>query len=299
MEQADAYNGSCNGAVVTVVSGQTVITFPSAIFTANQFTGAGNEHYFRLGSGANNGDFSKVVANTTTTITLADDFSAVLDVSSSATASAFSVTPYWTLGKAFPSGGGLTGGTSAAASDTVSIYNTNFVATLYYWNTSNNRWQTGITASDNVLIPPGSGLAVARNQASAASLVQVGTVPLGTSSVDINGSTSGTSTKYTLVGSAYPLASKTLKDIGLYTGSSTTGLAGGTSAAGSDNVTIYNPSTGVGTIYYYNTSNARWQTGITASDTVTIPEGASVLITRKAGRSPFTWYIPQPTMAAN
>jgi len=298
MELPDAYAGSCAGAVVTVVSGQTVITFPSAIFTANQFTGTANEHYFRLTSGSNNGDFSKVVANTTTSITLADDFSAVLVVSSG-TASAFSLTPYWTLGKAFPSGGGLTGGTSATAADTITIYNASFVGTTYYYNTSNSRWQTGISASDNVLIPPGTGLAVARNQTSAASIVQVGNVPLGYSSVDINGSSSGTATKYTLVGSAYPLASKTLKDIGLYTGSSSTGVVGGTSATAADTITIYNPSTGVGTAYYYNTTNARWQTGISASDTVTIPEGASVLITRKSGRAPFTWYIPQPTMAAN
>jgi uncharacterized protein (TIGR02597 family) len=276
-----------------------VITFPSAIFTASQFTGTANEHYFRLGSGSNNGEFSKVVANTTSSITLADDLSAVLDVTTSATASSFGLTPYWTLGKAFPNGGGLTGGTSATASDTITIYNASFVGTAYYYNITNSRWQTGITASDNAIIPPGSGLAVARNQTSAASLVQVGNVPLGYTSVDINGSSSGTATKYTLVGSAYPLASKTLKDIGLFTGSASTGLSGGTSATASDTVTIYNPSTGVGTAYYYNTTNLRWQTGITASDSVTIPEGASVLITRKAGRSAFTWYIPQPTMAAN
>jgi hypothetical protein len=102
-----------------------------------------------------------------------------------------------------------------------------------------------------------------------------------------------------MVGSAYPLASKRLADIALYTGNSATGVAGGTSAAAADTVTIYNPATGVGTAYFYNTTANQWRTGLTDASNVTIPDGAAVLVTRKSGRAPFTWYIPQPTMALN
>lgn len=294
MERPDAYTGSCTGATFSLDAGRTLITFPSNVFTANQFTGTGNQHYFRLSNGDNAGEFSTIVANTANSITLADDLNSVLS-----TASTFAVTPYWTLGTALPAGGGLQGGSSATAADTVTIYNASFVGTLYFYNTSANQWRAGLTGADNVIIPPGSGLGIERKQASAASIVLAGTVPLGTSAVDVNGSISGSATRYTMVGSAYPLASKRLAEIGLYTGNPSTGLVGGTSATAADTVTVYNPATGVGTLYFYNTSANQWRTGLSDASNVTIPEGSAVLITRKSGRSPFTWYIPQPTMALN
>jgi len=295
MERADAFAGSCAGASFSLDgSNRTVITFGSDLFTANQFTGTGNQHYLRLTSGSNNGDFSTIVANTANSITLADNFNSVLSTSST-----FGVTPYWTLNTAFPSGGGLNSGANVNAADNVIIYNANFTGTTYFYSSSNNRWQTGITAANDVIIPPGTGLGVDRKQSSAVGLVFPGSVPLGWTAVDVNGSTSGSATKNTLVGSAYPLASKRLADLGLYTGSSTTGLQGGANANASDTVTIYNQSTGVGVAYFYSTSNNRWQTGITDASNVTIPEGAAVLIARKSGRAAFTWYIPQPTMALN
>ena len=294
MERADAFVGACTGAIFSTDANRTVITFPSNIFTANQFTGAGNQHYFRLSNGANAGDFSTIVANTLNSITLSDDLNAVL-----ATTSTFAVTPYWTLSTALPSGGGLNSGSNASAADTVTIYNANFTGTVYFYSSTNNRWQNNLTAANDVIIPPGSGLGVTRKQAAAVGLVFPGSVPLGSSAVDINGSTSGVATRNTLVGSAYPLASKRLADLGLYTGNSSTGVQGGSSATPSDTVTIYNPSTGVGTVYFYSTTNNRWQNNLTDASNVTIPEGAAVLVSRKQGRAPFTWYIPQPAMALN
>jgi len=298
MERPDAFVGACTGAVISLDAGKTKITFPSNVFTASQFTGTGNQHYFRLSNGANSGEFSTIVTNTENSLTLADDLNAVLS-----TTSTFAVTPYWTLGTALPNGAGLQGGSSAAAADTVTIYNANFVGTAYFYNNSANanQWRTGLTPSNNTIIPPGSGLGIERKQASPVAIVLAGSVPLGTSAVDVNGSSSGSATRYTMVGSAYPLASKRLADIGLYTGNSATGVAGGSSAAVADTVTLYNPATGVGIAYFYNTAaNAnQWRTGLTDASNVTIPEGAAVLITRKSGRAPFTWYIPQPAMALN
>jgi uncharacterized protein (TIGR02597 family) len=297
MERADAFVGACTGASFSLDgSNRTVITFASDIFLANQFTGTGNQHYFRLSNGGNAGEFSTIISNTANSITLADNLNAVL-----ATTSTFAVTPYWTLGTALPSGGGLQGGTSAAGSttDNLIIYNANFTGTTYFYNSTNNRWQAGPADASNTIIPPGTGFAVERKQNSSVSLVFAGSVPLGSSSVDVNGSTSGTSTRNTLVGSAYPLASKRLADIGLYTGSSSTGVFASTSAAAADVVTIFNPSTGVQTQYFYHSTNNRWQTGPADASNVTIPEGSAVLIARKNGRAPFTWYIPQPSMALN
>lgn len=292
MERASAYVGDLTGVTFSLDSGRTVITFPSNIFTANQFTGTGNQHYFRLRSGSNEGEFSTVIANTQNSITLADNFNPVLDQNTT-----FAITPYWTLSTVLPSGGGLQGGTSAAAADTVTIYNTNFAGTIYFYNTTANQWRTGLSNSENVIIPPGSGLGIERKQATDVKIVLAGSVPLGTSAVVVNGSNSGDATKYTLVGSAYPLASKRLADIGLYTGDASTGVAGGTSAASADNITIYNPQTGAATIYFYSTSANQWRTGLSNASNVTIPEGSAILVTRRNGRPPFTWYIPQPPMA--
>jgi uncharacterized protein (TIGR02597 family) len=295
MERAAAFVGACTGATFSLDgSSRTVITFASDLFSPNQFTGTGNQHYFRLSNGGNAGEFSTIVANTANSVTLADDLNVVLQTSST-----FEVNPYWTLGTALPAGGGLTGGTSAAAADTVTIYNSNFVGTTYFYNSTAGAWRTGITGSDNVIIPPGSGLAIERKQATPVSIVLAGSVPLGTSAVEVNGSTSGTATKNTMVGSAYPLASRRLADISLYTGDPTTGVQGGTSAAAADTITIYNPATGVGATYFYNTTANQWRSGITDASNVTIPEGSAILVARKGGRSPFTWYIPQPTIALN
>lgn len=294
MERADAYVGACTDAVFTLDAGRTKITFPSNIFTANQFTGTSNQHYFRLSNGDNSGEFSTVVANTENSVTLADDLNVVL-----ATTSTFAVTPYWTLNTALPAGGGLQGGTTPTAADTVTIYNANFVGTVYFYNSNANQWRTGLANSGDVIIPPGSGLGIDRKQPAPVSLVVAGSVPLGTSAVDINGSVSGTATRNTMVGSAYPLASRRLADIGLYTGNAATGVHGATTPTAADTVTIYNPTTGVGSVYFYNTTAGAWRTGLTDANNVTIPEGAAVLIARKNGRAPFTWYIPQPTMALN
>ena len=301
MERADAFNGSCTDASFSLDgSNRTVITFASNLFTANQFTGTGNQHYFRLSNGANAGEFSTIISNTANSISLADNLNAVL-----ATTSTFSVTPYWTLGTALPNGGGLQGGTSAtgATTDNLFIYNAAFVATTYFYHTTNNRWQTGLSDASNTIIPPGTGFAVERKQNSAVAIVLPGSVPLGSSSVDVNGSTSGTATRNTLVGSAYPLASRRLADIGLYTGNPATGVfaatSAGTATTGADTVGIFNPATGVQTVYFYHSTNNRWQTGLSDASNVTIPEGAAILISRKSGRAPFTWYIPQPSMALN
>jgi uncharacterized protein (TIGR02597 family) len=294
MEQASAYASSFAGANFTTESNRSVITFGSNVFTANQFTGTGNQHYLRITSGANSGDFSTVFANTANSLTLADNFSAVLTTNTT-----FEIIPYWTLNTALPNGGGLNGGGNASVADTVTLYNASFVGTTYFYNTTLSRWQTGGTSAVNTIIPPGVGLAIERKQVAAVSIALPGTVPLGTSAVSVSGSTSGSATRNTLVGSAYPLASKTLADIGLTQGGTNpaVGLIGAGNASQADTITIFNPVSGGQTVYFYNTTLNRWQTGGTSANTVTIPEGSAILIARKSGRPPFTWYIPQPTMA--
>jgi hypothetical protein len=142
-------------------------------------------------------------------------------------------------------------------------------------------------------IHPGSGILVTRKDTTAVAIVISGEVIGTTIQADVAGGTASAS-RLTYLANPFPAASKTLAQSGLYTGSSATGVVGGTSAAAADTVTIYNPSTGVADSYFYHTSFNQWRKGTTDSSNITIPDGAAVVITRKANRGAFEWYIPSP-----
>jgi uncharacterized protein (TIGR02597 family) len=272
-------------------SGQTVITFSSSLFTANQFNAVTNRHYFLVKSGANNGLNSEVVATTANSITLADNLDAVLEDGTTS----FDVIPYWTLSTAFPSAGGLKTGTSATAADNLTVVEIpSGVTQSYFYHSSFNQWRKGTTDSSHVVIPPGAGIMITRKEASSVGVVISGQVPTGPTLADVVGATSSAA-RLTYVANPYPIASRTLGTSGLYTGNSSTGVAGGTSATTADNVTIYDPSTGVANTYFYHTSFSQWRKGTTDSSNITIPEGSAIVISRKANRGAFEWYIPQPT----
>lgn len=270
-------------------SGQSVMALSSSL-TANQFAGAGNKHYVRLTSGSNTGLISEIISNDASSITLADNLDAVLQNG----VTQFEVRPFWTLASALPSGAGLKAGTSASAADTVTIINpATGVADSYFYHSTFNQWRKGTTDSSAVIVHPGSGILVTRKDVTAVPIVISGEV-IGTAiQTDVAGGTS-TASRLTYLANPFPTASKTLAQSGLFTGSAATGVVGGTSAAAADTVTIYNPSTGVADSYFYHTSFNQWRKGTTDSSNVTIPDGAAVVVTRKANRAAFEWYIPSP-----
>jgi uncharacterized protein (TIGR02597 family) len=272
-------------------SGQTVITFGSNLFTANQFNASTNRHFFQVKSGSNNGLVSEVVATTANSITLADNLDSIIDNNTTT----FDITPYWTLSTAFPAGAGLKTGTSSASADNLTIIDpSSGTGNSYFFNSSANQWRRGTTDSSQVIIPPGSGIMVTRKDAANANLVISGEVRTGPVQADIAAAPS-TGARVSYVSNPYPLASKTLSLSGLYTGNPSTGMVGGTSAAAADNLIIIDPATGTGKTYFYNTSAGQWRTGTTDSSNVTIPDGSALIISRKANRGAFEWYIPQPT----
>lgn len=132
-----------------------------------------------------------------------------------------------------------------------------------------------------------------RKDASAVSIRMAGEVIGSTIQADV-ASAPATGQRLTYIANPFPVASRTLAQSGLYTGNSSTGVAGGTSSSAADTVTIYDPNSGAALVYYYNTTQGKWLRGATDSSNVTIPEGAAVVITRKNGRPAFDWYIPSP-----
>ena len=283
--------------VSTNGSNQTVLTFPASTFTAGAFNAAANggSHYIELLNGANSGRISDIVSNTDSTITLADNITSSLTAGSST----IKIRPNWTFGTVFGANNsaGLLGGVSASAADVVSLTNPSTgVATNYFYSTTNNRWQTGLTDATNHVIPADVGLRIERKLTSPVSFQIVGAVKLGTTGIFIQG---GSAKNLNYVANPYPLPSVTLANSNLYTGNPATGLAGGVSASAADNLSIYDSATGVYTNYFYSTTNNRWQKGLADASNDVIPDGAAVLITRKNNGSSFIWYVPQPTMNLN
>lgn len=271
-------------------SGQTVITFGSNLFTANQFNASTNRHFLQVKSGANNGLVSEVIGTTENSVTLADNLDGVLENGTTS----FDVIPYWTLGTAFPSAAGLKTGTSATAGDNLTIIDpATGTANSYFYSSTLNQWRKGTTDSTHVIIPPGAGIMVTRKDAASFGIVISGQVRTGPVQTDIAAAPS-TGARVTYLANPYPLASTTLGQSGLYSGNASTGVAGGTSATAADNVIIVDPATGTANSYFYNTSVGKWRKGVTDSDNVTIPDGSALIISRKANRGSFEWYIPQP-----
>lgn len=271
-------------------SGQTVITFSTSLFTANQFNASTNKHFFQVKSGGNDGLVSEVVATTSSSITLADNLDPVLDNG----ITSFDITPYWTLVTALPNGAGLKAGTSATVADTVTIIDpVSGVGNAYFYNSSAGQWRRGSTDSSHVIIPPGGGIMVTRKDSSQVNVQIAGQVRTGPVQADISAAPSS-GARQSYVANPFPLNSKTLAQSGLYTGNASTGVVGGTTATTADNVIIIDPATGVANTYFYSTTANQWRRGGTDSSTVTIPDGAAVIISRKANRGAFEWYIPQP-----
>ncbi len=277
---------------VATVNGVTVLTFPAATFTSGGFTTAANPGYVEIKNGTANGLISQITANTDSTITLADNITSAI----TAGTTTFLVRPNWTFASAFgaTNSAGFTGSFSPTNADIIQIIDpTTSVATSYYYNNSANKWQTGATDATNTVIPPKAGLSIERKATTPLSFNIVGEVPLGPTGILVTG---GASFNYNLVPNPYPLPSVTLANSGLYTGNAATGVVGSFSPTAADTVSLLDSATGVATNYYYNTTNNKWQNGSIDASNVVIPNGASVLVTRKNNRSSFVWYFPQPAM---
>lgn len=276
-------------------SGRSVITQSSAVFTVDTYKPVGtgtfpsNRHYLLIKNGSNAGAWSEIVGNTSTAITISDNFNDLITDG----VTQFEIRPFWTLSTALPGGGGLQTGSSGTAADNVSVIRANGTVDTFFYHASNGRWQSGISDASHAIIAPSSGVVFTRKQNSAVNVVVTGEVLTTPILADI---LSGGSSKLSYVSNPYPLASKTLAQSGLYTGNSTTGLVGGTSATAADTLTIYNVTTGASATYYYNTGNGRWQSGISDASNVTIPDTAVLVVNRKSNRGAFEWYIPVPQM---
>lgn len=277
--------------IFTDEQGRSVLTISASLGDgALTLSGGGQAHYLQVLDGPNAGTVTEVVVNLGDRVTLADDLSEIIIPSSTMVR----LVPHWTMSTAFPGGAGLGGGTSPTAADTVTLYPPYGGAISMFYNTSAGKWRRGLTDASSTNIPPGCGVMVTRKQAGDVQIPLSGVVT--TTPVELQVGQGGGTGKITLLPNPHPIASVTLASSGLYTGDPSTGVVGGSSPSGADTVTIYNPLTGAGANYYYSTTANQWRRGLSNASSVTIPEGAAVLINRKAGRGGFSWHLSPPPM---
>ncbi|MBS0656621.1 MAG: TIGR02597 family protein [Verrucomicrobia bacterium] len=289
MFRPTAYRG-----VVSSTAG-TTLTFPANSFTANQFTstaqglGLANAHFIEVTNGAGAGVIADIVSNTTNTITLSEDISAFLTGGTST----IRIRPHWTIGTALPTAGFQSAATASNADKLTLVNGSTGALTTYFVHTT-GQWRAGASNAADVVLRPDVGLLFERQVTSGTgvSFTLTGEVKLGATEIAVYG---GAAQKTTLVPNPYPLASRQLNQLNLFTNNVATGLVGGNTAAQADNLVVIAAGGSPSTTYFLHTTG---QIRVGASDrsTDTIPEGAAVLIVRKAGRGDFAWVVPAPTM---
>lgn len=279
-----------------LASGTTIVD-TDAVWTVNQFNGAGNAWYLEITGPANGAGIGTTydIINTdrdAQTLTLAQNLAT--GVTNGAT---FRIRKHWTIGAVFGlnNEGGLGGGTAETA-DTIRIFRgqNNYETYIYLVDAAGNGWRKldsagAVTAGDQsgAVIYPDDGLLISRRQATDANIVLMGSVKTGPASYPIVPGLN-------VVGNPFA-GPMTLEDSKLYTGDPATGLAGGT-ASKADWLQIYN-GTSYDT-YFYSSGGGTgvgWRkTGAGSVDqkNVQIPVGSSIIVQRRGGGA-FNWVTPQ------
>lgn len=285
------FTGSRSGRITGV--GSNSITVANAGWTAGLLSASAAPYLIEITSGAAQGLMllvSTATANTADTVTIdAAEITRVgnltaLGISTEPGAGdTFRVWPVDTLGSFFgtPESTGIQGGTSATAADTVVLV-INGSATTYFYNTATTppRWSRAGINSDasNVAIPPYAGVQYSRLGASPLEFRVLGRMPVGSRKVAIKNS--GT----TLLSPYWPV-NQTLSSLGLH---NLPGWQSGSSATAADTVVL--TSNGSATTYYHDGTNWR-RAGINSNaNSVAVPPGVSLLISKRGTASGFAIY---------
>ncbi len=272
------------------------LTDNEATWADGQFNGVSGAFYVEITSGPGAGQMYDISATTAAskTITLSQNL-----VAGVAAPVSFKVRQHWTLASVFGAAneGGLTGGTSTTG-DQILIYNGAGYDTFYYSTGGlvGVGWRRIGSAPANqnqaaTVLYPEDGLVVKRNGSTAANVVLMGSVKTGQTSIAVN---VGINIVANVFASGQTLASSLL-----YTGSSTTGLASGSSST-ADQVLLWNSSTSSYDTFYYSSGGlvgTGWRRvgSVPANQDqsgVALPVAASLIVNRKNATA-FNWVAPQ------
>ena len=281
-----------------VTAGGTTLTDSTATWTDNLYNGANGTHYLEVisvggsTSAAGVGTIYTISATTAATKTLTVSSAFATGVSGTV---GIRVRKFWTIASVFgaANSAGLQGGTALTA-DQVLLWNGAGYDTFYYQTAGigGTGWRkTGAQSADagGTLILPTMPVMIKRGQSANISLTGTnaisGTIKGGLTTASIAAGFNYLTNPYGV--------DMTLASSGLYTGSSTTGLAPGTSST-ADQVLVWNAATNSFDTYYYLTGSGWRKTTDAATDasTTALATGTGFIIKRGASGA-FTWSMPQ------
>jgi uncharacterized protein (TIGR02597 family) len=292
MVQPTIYQGA-----VDSVSGST-LTQTASNWADNAFNGTGNACFVEITSGVKTGLRLDVVSTTASThsLTLSGSVAAL------SAGDTFKVHKHWTLANVLGSTAAtvaINPGTGSTADQVLVLNPATQLYTTYYFKNSGvggTGWRsTGSTSVDtsNVPLYIDEGLLFSRKQSATVNLYLVGEAKTGATQIPV-------SSGLNIVSNVYAAGTVTLGNSGLYTGNSTTGLAGGTGST-ADQLLTFNPATQLYTTYYFKTSGVGgtgWRSTASTSFDQTnaaLVVGQSFIVNRKAaGTTAFTWTAAQP-----
>lgn len=275
--------------------GSNTLVDNESTWTDNQFNGTNGKFFVEITSGPGAGTTYDIAGTSAAskTITLAQNLAA--GVSNGTT---FRIRKHWTVATVFGSNNesGLQGGEDSASADQVLLWNGSGYDVYYFQALPPAAGGTGWRSAKDVfadaggsVIYPEDGVLVKRFQSSPVSVVLMGAVKTGQTSIPIQPGTN-------IVANVYA-SGITLESSQLYKADGTR-LTAGEDAAGADQVLLWNGN-GYDVYYYQSLPPAAGGTGWRSAKDVfadagstVIAVGSSVLVKRNFGAA-FDWQVPQ------
>jgi hypothetical protein len=298
LETPAEFTGQAAGQITGVTA--STLSNSSAGWAPGALSSAAAPYLIQLTSGAAAGRMfliSSASANTATTVTInADDVAqGSLDTLGIAAGNTYRIFPCDTLSSFFGAGtatatqGKVLGGATARVADNLTLV-VNGLPKTYFYSTTLNRWaenRPGTPDASNVALRPYYGVQYSRLAAVDGNFVATGTVPTSARSVAIKNS------GVTQLSVYWPVDNTTLAGLGLQT---ITGWVSGANARVADTVILQTSAGAVPKTYLFNGTN--WvenRPGFPVSNTVVIPLGASVQVSKRgsaAGYSKLDQIVP-------
>lgn len=278
---------TASGQMSGVVTEVTAATFSNANagWTAEQLSNPASPYLVQFTSGLALGRsflLSTAIANTATTASIDPGQTASLLTLGVAAGDAYEIIPCPTLASAFgtPSTTGILGGTSANAADQVQILSGN-TWKKYYFNTTSSSWKQASleTAAGNTPVPPSTAVLYSRLAASPITLSLQGKASRTRRIADIANAGITVLSSTSLTGQT--LASTSIETL--------PGWASSASTATADTVMLWSANTWKK--YYYDGTHWRAVGLNTVADSVAIPTGGGLLISRAGSGSGSTSLI--------
>lgn len=247
--------------------GTSSITASSADWTVDEFAAT---HFVQIVSGPNEGIAATITANTSDTLTTAEDLSTLL-----AGGESFAIRKYTTIADVFgpENEAGLVGGANAGAADNILIPDGAGGFGFYYYKNAGliggTGWRSSASPSideANKILPFGEGFLVRRIASEDISLVVTGSVIVNDSIIPFE---SG-------INWAAPVAPKTYTIADFFGPNNEVGLVGGANAGAADNILLPDGSGGY-LFFYFKNAGLIGGTGWRSSASPSIDEADRIL----------------------